>query len=135
MMRKVIFILLALLILAGPIMAQGMEEPVDFGYTRADFVLVGAGVVVLGLLIVFGSALVIAIRRLSESLPPGFLDMIGGEEGAIIDIDLTPVLDELRELVENSQNPIDDILLEQIELIVRRIFEEARQEDNESLTG
>lgn len=129
-MRKLINTLLfvvLMLALAAPALAQDEVISPSFGYTSTDLVLIVIGVLVLGILTVFGVALVTAIRRLSDSLP-------GWVTGPILSgmIDLSPVLEQLRELVQNTPNPVDDALLTEIERIVQEGLEKIRNQPQDT---
>ncbi len=123
-MSKLLLILLIVVLAlsaAAPTLAQD-EAPVGFGYTRTDIVLIVVGVVVAGALIFGRSLAVEAIRSAKERIP---------ETG--ITIDLTPVENRLRDMVNATPNPIDDVLFEQIREMLKGIVEEAMEEQKEEI--
>lgn len=121
-MRKIMLIVLALMLLAGPTLAQEVDIDPVTGYDRLSVALIGVLFVTLVLTLVFGGVLVIAVRRLADSLPPWALDLI---ENGPIEIDLEPTLDSIREYFEMTPNPIDDVLWEELEKRLRVLLREA----------
>jgi hypothetical protein len=124
-MRKFVFSLLVLVLLlsvAVPAFAQDVVIEPSFGYTRNDLIVVGGLVLILAILIIFGGVIVMMARRAFESIPPELLEWF---ESGPIAIDLTSIEERLDEFFEETPNPIDDHLWEEVKRIVREGIDEA----------